>query len=125
MNAITDPTGLPLKQFMTGGQVGDHTGCTCMLDSLPAAKWMNARWVHNAERIGYPLKDNGVRPCIYVRESRSKAVRYEKWRNSRHNRMEIMCGRLKDWRGVATHSDRCTETFLSVVVLATIVNLCV
>ncbi|MFD2440702.1 transposase [Paracoccus kondratievae] len=36
----------------------------------------------------------------------------------RRNRIEIMFGRLKDWRRVATRYDRCPETFFSAIMLA-------
>ncbi|MCA3549370.1 MAG: transposase, partial [Rhodobacter sp.] len=36
----------------------------------------------------------------------------------RRNRIEIMFGRLKDRRRVATRYDRCAKTFLSAVALA-------
>ena len=43
-----------------------------------------------------------------------KAVRYDR----RRNRTEIMFGRLKGWRCIATRYDRCAKTFLSAVALA-------
>jgi transposase len=64
------------------------------------------------------LKDKGIRPCIPGRKSRGKTVRYDKRRYRRRNRIEIMFGRLKDWRRVATRYDRCAKTFLSAVALA-------
>jgi hypothetical protein len=48
------------------------------------------------------LKNKGIRPCIPGRETRGKAVRYDKRRYKRRNRIEIMFGRLKDWRRIAT-----------------------
>jgi transposase len=36
----------------------------------------------------------------------------------RRNRIEIMFGRLKDWRRIATRYDRCPKVFLSAVALA-------
>ncbi len=39
----------------------------------------------------------------------------------RRNRIEIMFGRLKDWRRVATRYDRCPKVFLSAIALAAIV----
>ncbi|GGO28534.1 hypothetical protein GCM10010991_11520 [Gemmobacter aquaticus] len=59
-----------------------------------------------------------MRPCIPGWKSRGKAVRYDKRRYRRRNRIEIMFGRLKDWRRVATRYDRCAKTFLSAVALA-------
>jgi transposase len=59
-----------------------------------------------------------MRPCITGRKSRGKAVRYDKRRYRRRNRIEIMFGRLKDWGRIATLYDRCAKTFLSAVALA-------
>lgn len=62
-------------------------------------------------------KTRGYAPCIPGRKSRGKAVRYDKRRYRRRNRIEIMFGRLKDWRRVATRYDRRATTFLSAVAL--------
>src|SRR6056297_1149929 len=43
---------------------------------------------------------------------------YDKRRYKRRNRIEIMFGRLKDWRRVATRYDRCPKVFLSAIALA-------
>ena len=42
----------------------------------------------------------------------------DKRRYKRRNRIEIMFGRLKDWRRVATRYDRCPKAFFSAVALA-------
>ena len=46
----------------------------------------------------------------------------EKRGYKRRNRIEIMFGRLKDWRRVATRYDPCPETFFSAIALATTVR---
>jgi transposase len=45
-------------------------------------------------------------------------MKYDKRRYKRRNRIEIMFGRLKDWRRVATRYDMCPETYLSAIALA-------
>jgi transposase len=108
---------------MTAGQVSDYTGAAALLGSLPAAEWMIADRGYDADWFRDALKDKGIRPCIPGRKSRGKAVRYDKRRHRRRNRIEIMFGRLKDWRRVATRYDRCAKTFLSAVALAATVLL--
>lgn len=117
-HAIADAKGRPLKFYMTAGQISDYTGVAALLGSLPAGEWMIADRGYDADSFRDALKDNGIRPCIRVRKSRGTAVRYDKRRYRRHNRIEIMLGRLKDWRRVATRYDRCAKTFLSAVALA-------
>jgi transposase len=80
----------------------------------PEGYWprLHADWFREA------LKDKGISPCNPGRKSRGKPVRYDKRRYKRRNRIEIMFGRLKDWRRIATRYDRCATTFLSAVALA-------
>ncbi len=64
------------------------------------------------------LKDKGIKACIPDRKGRKKPVRHDKCRYKRRNRIEIMFGRLKDWRRVVTRYDRCPIVFLSAIALA-------
>ena len=112
------PGGVRLKFFMTAGQVSDYTGAAALLSCLPAAEWLIADRGYDADWFREALGDKGIRPCIPGRKSRGKTVRYDKRRYRRRNRIEIMFGRLKDWRRVATRYDRCAKTFLSAVALA-------
>jgi transposase len=63
------------------------------------------------------LKDKGIKPCIPGRKSRVKPIKHDKRRYKRRNRIEIMFGRLKYWRRVATRYDRCSKVFLSAIAL--------
>jgi transposase len=64
------------------------------------------------------LQEKGTKPCNPGRKSRDKAVLYHKRRYKRRNRIEIMFGRLKDRRRIATRCDRCPKVFLSAIALA-------
>jgi len=118
LHAVTDARGRPLRFFMTAGQVSDCTGAAALLNRLPAAEWLIADRGYDADWLREALKGKGIRPCIPGRKSRGKPVRYDKRRYRRRNRIEIMFGRLKDWRRIATRYDRCATTFLSAVALA-------
>lgn len=108
-------------KFISTGQVSDYTGAAALLSSLPEAGWLLADRGYDADLFRDALKDKGIKVCIPGRKSRKKAVEYDKRRYKRHNRIEIMFGRLKDWRRVATRYDRCPETFFSAIMLAAIV----
>lgn len=58
-------------------------------------------------------QDKGIRADIYRHETRKTPVKYDK----RRNRIEIMFGRLNDWRRVATRYDKCPKVLLSAVAL--------
>lgn len=114
LHAVTDVSGRPLSLFITAGQVSDYTGAAALLDTLPKAQWMLADRGYDADWFRDALQEKGITPCIPGRKSRNKTVKYDK----RRNRIEIMFGRLKDWRRVATRYDRCPDTFFSAIALA-------
>ncbi|WP_172330777.1 transposase, partial [Mangrovicoccus sp. HB161399] len=55
------------------------------------------------------------RACIPGRKQRKTQVKHDKRRCKRRKRIEIMFGRLKDWRRVATRYDRCPRTFFPAI----------
>lgn len=118
LHAVTDAKGCPLKFFMTADQVRDYIGAAALLSNLPAAEWQIADRGYDADWFRDALKDKGIRPCIPGRKSRGKPLRYDQRRYRRRNRIEVMFGRLKDWRRVATRYDRSPKVFLSAVALA-------
>ncbi|PJI92903.1 IS4 family transposase [Yoonia maricola] len=99
-----------------------YIGARALLSSLSNVEWLLGDRGHDAYWFREALQDKGIRPCIPGRKSRVEAVRYDKRRYKRRNRIEIMFGRLKDWRRVATRYGRCPKVFLSAIALATTVT---
>ena len=118
LHAVTDANGRPLSFFMTAGQISDYTGAAALLDDLPKAKWLLGDRGYDADWFREALQAKGIKPCIPGRKSRLQPVKYDKRRYRRRNRIEIMFGRLKDWRRVATRYDRCPQVFFSAIALA-------
>jgi len=118
LHAVTDAIGRPITFFMSAGQVSDYTGAAALLRELPEADWLLADRGYDADWFRDALKDKEIKPCIPGRKKRKTPVKYDKRRYKRRNRIEIMFGRLKDWRRIATRYDRCTKVFLSAVALA-------
>ena len=122
LHAVTDANGRPLSFFITAGQISDYTGAAALLDDLPKAQWMLADRGYDAEWFRDALEQKGIKPCIPGRKSRSIPVKYDKRRYKRRNRIEIMFGRLKDWRRIAMRYDKLAATFLAAVHLAAAVS---
>ncbi|EPZ5609581.1 MULTISPECIES: IS5 family transposase [Pseudomonadota] len=118
LHAVTDANGRPISLFVTAGQVSDYTGAAALLDSLPRAQWLLGDRGYDADWFRDALEAKGITPCIPGRKTRTEPIRYDKRRYKRRNRIEIMFGRLKDWRRVATRYDRCPNVFLSAIALA-------
>lgn len=77
-----------------------------------ADRGYDADWYRDA------LQVKGIMPCIPGRNSRNVPITYDKRRYRSRSRTEIMFGRRKDWRGVATRYDRCPTVFFSAIALA-------
>ncbi len=118
LRAICDSKGRPLNLFVTAGQVSDYIGAKALLSSLPNVDWLLGDRGYDADWFREALKDKGIRACIPGRKHRKATVKYDKRRYKRRNRIEIMFGRLKDWRRVATRYDRFPKVFLSAIALA-------
>ncbi|WCR17581.1 IS5 family transposase [Paracoccus alcaliphilus] len=118
LHAVTDANGRPISLFVTAGQVSDYTGAAALLDSLPRAQWLLGDRGYDADWFRDALEAKGITPCIPGRKTRTEPIRYDKRRYKRRTRIEIMFGRLKDWRRVATRYDRCPNVFLSAIALA-------
>ncbi len=118
LHAVADAKERPIGFFISAGQVSDHIGAAALLNSLPKADWLLADRGYDADWFREALKDKGIKVCIPGRKPRKKAVKCDKRCDKRRSRIEIMFGRLKDWRRVATRDDRCPETFFSAIMLA-------
>jgi transposase len=84
-------------------------------------RWLLGDRGYDGDCFRGALQDKWIRACFRGRKQRKKPVKYDKPHNKRRNRIEIMFGRLKDWRRLATRYDRCPTVFLSAISLAAIV----
>ena len=121
LHSICDSEGRPLNRFVTAGQVSDYVGARALVSSLPKVDWLLGDRGYDADWFREALKYRGIRACIPGQKQRNTPVKYNKHRYKRRNRIEIMFGRLKDWRRVATRYDRCPKVFLSAIALAALV----
>ena len=92
LHAVTDTMGRPIRLFMTAGQVSDYTGARALVSSLPAADWLLGDRGYDADWFREALVGMGITPCIPGRKSRDKAIKYDKRRYKRRNRIECTAG---------------------------------
>jgi len=121
LHAVCDSQGRTIDLFVTTGQVSDYVGARALLSSLPSVEWLLRDRGKDADWFREALQDKGIRACIPSRKQRKTPVKYDKRRYKRRNRIEIMFGRLKDWRRVATRNDQCPKVFLPAIALASLV----
>jgi len=104
--------------LLTAGQVSDYKGAAELLDDLPEAKELLADRGYDANWFREALQGKGIRPCIPPKRNRKEQIHYDKNLYKQRHKIEIMFGRLKDWRRIAMRYDRCAHTFFSAICIA-------
>ena len=110
--------GKPVAMLLTAGQVSDYKGAAELLDDLHEAKELLADRGYDANWFREALQDKGITPCIPPKRNRKEQIHYDKNLYRQRHKIEIMFGRLKDWRRIATRYDRCAHTFFSAICIA-------
>ena len=121
LHAVSDGLGRPIRLLMTAGQRSDYTGARAFLSDLPAAKHMLADRGYDADWFRNGLEEKGISPCIPSRKNRKEPIPHDAVRYKLRHKIEVMFGRLKDWRRVAMRFDRSPTVFLSAIALAALV----
>lgn len=88
------------------------------LTSYPKAQCLLGDRGYDANWFRDALQEKGIKSCIPGRKLRNEPIKFDKRRYRRRNPIEIMFGRLKDWRRIATLYDRCRTAFFAAIALA-------
>ena len=103
---------------LSEGQMSDYKGAALLLGALPSAKELLADRGYDADWFRDALRAKGITPCIPGKKNRRIPIPYDKTLYKQRHKIEIMFGRLKDWRRIAMRYDRCAHTFFSAICLA-------
>ena len=108
---------------LTEGQVSDYKGAALLMDALPEARELLADRGYDADWFRDALLARGITPCIPPKKNRKSPSSYDKELYKQRHKIEIMFGRIKDWRRIAMRYDRCAHTFFSALCLATSISI--
>lgn len=104
--------------LLTEGQMSDHTGAKILYPTLPYADALIADKGYDSDEFRDALYAKGIEPCIPPKSNRTSSITYDTKLYRQRSKIEIMFGRLKDWRRIAMRYDRCAHTFFSAICLA-------
>ena len=107
--------------LLTEGQMSDYKGAALMLDALPQAGALLGDRGYDADWFRAALADRKIVACIPSKTNRKVQIPHDAALYRRRHKIEIMFGRLKDWRRIHTRYDRCAHTFMSAIALAAVV----
>ena len=100
------------------GKVSDYKGAALLLGSLPKSHVLLADRGYDTNWFRQSLISRGITPCIPSKRNRKVPVPHDREFYKQRHKVEIMCGRLKDWRRIAMRYDRCAHTFFSAICIA-------
>jgi transposase len=118
LHAVCDAAGRPIIMLLSEGQMSDHKGAAMMLSTLPPAKQAIADRGYDSDGFRAALIDRGISPCIPPRKHRIIQHPYDPTLYRQRHKIEVMFGRLKDWRRIAMRYDRCAHTFMATITIA-------
>lgn len=104
--------------LLSEGQMSDYKGAALMLPVLPKTKVLIGDRGYDADWLRQALAAQGIAACIPSKVNRRLPILHDATLYRRRHKIEIMFGRLKDWRRIHTRYDRCAHTFMSAVALA-------
>ena len=104
--------------LLSEGQMSDYKGAALMLDALPSTRALIGDRGYDADWLRQALAKRGVAACIPSKVNRKQPIPHDPTLYRQRHLIEIMFGRLKDWRRVHTRYDRCAHTFMSAIALA-------
>ena len=104
--------------LLTAGQMNDHKGARLLLPVLPPAQELLADRGYDSSKFRAALQAKGIAPRIPSSRSRKVPIPHDAELYKQRHRIEIMFGRLKDWRRVAMRYDRCAHTFFAAITIA-------
>ena len=104
--------------LLSEGQTSDYKGAALMIDDLPRAKAFIGDRGYDADWFRAALADRKITPCIPSKTNRKTPIPHDALLYRQRHKIEIMFGRLKDWRRIHTRYDRCAHTFMSASCIA-------
>jgi transposase len=118
LHAVCDGEGRPLVLLLSEGQMSDYKGAALMIDALPRARHLIGDRGYDADWFRQALDARGTTACIPSKRNRKIAIPHDTALYRQRHKVEIMFGRLKDWRRIHTRYDRCAHTFMSAIAIA-------
>jgi transposase len=121
LHAVCDGQGRPVIMLLSEGQMSDFKGAALMLPSPPNATELLGDKGYDADWFRDALAMRGITACIPSKSNRKIQIDHDRALYRQRHKIEIMFGRLKDWRRIHTRYDRCAHTFMSAICIAAIV----
>jgi transposase len=113
-----DGIGRSLILLLSGSQMSDFGGAALMNAAFPQAKALLGEKGFDADWFRDALADRKIEACIPSKLCRKIHIPHYAILYRQPHKIEILFGRLKDWRRIHTRYGRCAHTFMSAICIA-------
>src|SRR5215203_2497036 len=115
---VADGSGRAVAFRIAPGQAHELPHAVPLLDRLPGVPlWVVADRGYASHSFRDHVWSRGARPAIPAKRHEAP-VACPDWAYTNRNRVERLWGRLKEWRAVATRSEKTARSFMGVLCLA-------
>src|SRR5215211_1224457 len=91
------------------------------VEAIPKTDLLIGDRGYDADWLRQALVARKITACIPSKTNRKVPIPHDTALYRRRHKIEIMFGRLKDWRRIHTRYDRCAHTYMSAIALAAVV----
>jgi transposase len=112
---MCDGKGRPLIILFSEWQMSDFHRAALMIDAFPKAKVLLGDKGYHADWFREALATRKIEDCIPSKSNRKIRIPYNAVLYRQRHKVEMMFGKLKDWRRIHTRYDRCAHTFMSAI----------
>lgn len=95
--------------LLSEGQMSDYKGAALMIDAFPKAKVLRGDRGYDAYWFRAAPVGRKIAACIPSKTNRKVPIPHDARPYRQRHKIEIMFGRLKDWRCIHTRYDRCAH----------------
>ena len=110
-----------MRLILTAGQAHDLNAAPRLLAGLKCRHVVADRG-YDADALLDLIRSSGAKAHIPSTRSRKQPIPHDASLYRQRHRIEIMFGRIKDWRRGAMRYGRCAHTFFSAIALAATVT---
>lgn len=119
---LVDALGLPLKIFLTAGQVHDLAGTDALLPAMEATVLLADKAYDADERVIEVLSVAGKTAVIPPKKNRKKQRYYDKALYGARHLIENFFAWVKQFRAIATRYDKTARIFLAAFQLIAVLH---
>jgi transposase len=120
IHAVVDSNGLPIRLALMPGETHDNRLCSALLSALLPQTMLLANRGYDADWIRELARQQGAWANIPPKRNRNDPICFSPYLYRARNLIERIFNKIKQYRRVATRSDKLAANYLAFIKIASI-----